>query len=339
MYLVQLLILLAIGGVGAEYVLRKKGYSPGLRPSWMVEHDLRIEPDGRFFSEDSLLGWVHRAGVYTIHLSDAFSFTVTQREDQRRITRPLTEYDGHDDRPKIWFFGCSYTHGWSLDDDETFCWQLQQSLDGYEIVNYGGDGYGTLQSLLMLEKKLEEGPAPEAVVVAYAGFHDERNTFSRSWKKTLTCSNKMGPIPVPCARLDRNGNLKIKQTRLRYRKFPLMESSALVHLVERKFTGLLNRVYQNRRVTRAVIERMAELCERQETALAVAGIFPDASTREMLAWCEGQGLPTVDVSVEGDAAYNNLPHDPHPSAVANRLYAEQLDAFLRESVIPERITR
>lgn len=333
-FFAQLGALLALGGIGAEYVMRKRGRKPGRKPPWMVEHDLTIEPDGRFFTKDDLLGWRHLAGRYSIQLSEDFSFTVTQQE-QGRITRPLELYDTVDDRPKVWVFGCSYTHGWSLDDDETYCWQLQERLPQYEVVNWGGDGYGTLQSLLSLERELQRRDPPEVVILGHADFHDERNTFSRSWKKILTASNKMGAIPVPCARLDREGNLRIRETRLKYVKFPLMEHSAFVHQVEKKYNRFLNRLYRNGAVTQAIIERMAETCDARGIEFAVAGITQTQATRDMLDYCRNSlNLHAIDVSVNaGRDEHNNLPHDPHPNGLANRQYAEELELYLRENML------
>jgi len=47
-----------------------------------------------------------------------------------------------------------------------------------------------------------------------------------------------------------------------------------------------------------------------------------------------EGIATVDISVDLKIpANNNLPHDLHPSAIANRQYADKLDGFLEGTVL------
>ena len=53
----------------------------------------------------------------------------------------------------------------------------------------------------------------------------------------------------------------------------------------------------------------------------------------MLKFAEKNGIPKVDISVDRNIAENtNRPYDAHPSAVANRKYAEKLERFLRPRV-------
>ncbi|XZN93083.1 MAG: hypothetical protein ACM65M_09780 [Microcoleus sp.] len=55
---------------------------------------------------------------------------------------------------------------------------------------------------------------------------------------------------------------------------------------------------------------------------------------KMLAELNGEGIATVDISVDLKIpANNNLPHDLHPSAIANRQYAEKLEGFLQANFL------
>ena len=60
----------------------------------------------------------------------------------------------------------------------------------------------------------------------------------------------------------------------------------------------------------------------------VAGI--NSGSAKMLEELSKEGIATVDISVDLKIpANNNLPHDLHPSAIANRQYAEKLEFFLQ----------
>ncbi|MDL2216254.1 hypothetical protein LJB81_00805 [Desulfovibrio sp. OttesenSCG-928-M14] len=50
------------------------------------------------------------------------------------------------------FFGCSYTFGDAVNDDETYPWQVAELLgEGYQVFNFGFSGYGAHQFLALLE--------------------------------------------------------------------------------------------------------------------------------------------------------------------------------------------
>jgi hypothetical protein len=50
----------------------------------------------------------------------------------------------------------------------------------------------------------------------------------------------------------------------------------------------------------------------------------------MLRQARTAGIQAVDISVNRqDPRNTNLPHDAHPSALANRKYADRLDKLLR----------
>jgi hypothetical protein len=50
----------------------------------------------------------------------------------------------------------------------------------------------------------------------------------------------------------------------------------------------------------------------------------------MLEWCRTASIKAVDISVPlTDPENTNAPHDGHPSAKANRAYAEKLVAYLK----------
>src|SRR6185503_2200430 len=121
-------------------------------------------------------------GQLRLTLMNDYSFRVTHLSNGLRITHPLADPIA-ENRDQIWIFGCSFTHGFGVNDDGTYPWILQSRLTGYEIVNFGTDGYGSVQSLIQFEEALQAGRKPALVIVAYASFHDMRNAMTRLWRK------------------------------------------------------------------------------------------------------------------------------------------------------------
>src|SRR5262245_14723572 len=69
-----------------------------------------------------------------------------------------------DGRPEILLVGDSYTMGKAVSDDETFAAGLQRLRPDLRIVNQGVIGYGTFQSLLLLEQLLRNGARPARAI-------------------------------------------------------------------------------------------------------------------------------------------------------------------------------
>ncbi len=312
----------------AEVVLRVAGYKP-----WQIEDaDVAVEPKGNFFTKDSELGYKHLPGKFKVTLNGDYSFNTTHLNNSLRITHPLNTYNQSSTKPEIWILGCSFTYGWSLNDNETYPWLLQAKLPQYEIVNFGVNGYGTLHSLIQFKEALKQGNKPKIAVIAYAGFHDRRNTLLRARSKQMAAWNKLGILFQPDARLDGKDNFTYSMTKLEYDEWPLMRVSALVNFLEVNYNQFEEGLYKSHDVSKAIIEEFNRLAEANGVKLVVAGI--NAGSAKMLEELSQEGIATVDISVDLKIpANNNLPHDLHPSAIANRQYAEKLDVFLQGTVL------
>lgn len=328
---VLLSLCLATVVAGAEVFARLKGFRP-----WTPSEDkpVRVEPGGTLGRPDPILGSAYLPGRFVVTLPDGYSFRVTHRENGLRISRPLSEYDQGGARPAIWILGCSYTHGWSLNDEETYPWLVQERLPAYEVLNFGVGGYGTLQSFLQFREALERGPAPKVAVLAYASFHDARNTLNRYRMKGITLTGERGGLRLPCARIDPDGGLGIFSVDAdHYRPWPLQGRLAFVHLLEESANRRELQRTRSHSVSKAIVVELKKLADRHGAALVVAGIFRSPETADMLRFARGEGIESVDISVRDAPEFQNQPHDAHPNARANRRFAERLTAFLEERVL------
>jgi hypothetical protein len=205
----------------------------------------------------------------------------------------------------------------------------------YEVVNYGVGGYGTIHAMLQLRDALDKRPPPAVVVYAYAGFHDERNTFVRRRRKGMAPWSKLGPLIQPYARLDGAAQLRYAVADVEYRELPLMRSCAFIHFLEVTYNEVEEHFVHSHEVSKRLPLEMAHLATRAHVTLVVAGIMDDDPTHEMLTFARDHGIRTVDLASDLTAeAYWNVPHDGgHPSPLANLKYAEKLEAFLRHEVL------
>jgi hypothetical protein len=327
LFLVAYIFLVAALFIAAgETALRLKGVLP-----WQpLDLAIQVHPGAKLYVRHPTLGYANLPGEFTVTLGDGYSFKLTILPDGSRITHPLGTYQEAGSKEKIMVLGCSFTSGWSLSDPETFPWLLQERFPGYEVVNFGVNGYGTIHALLQLREALQAGRVPKVVVYNYAGFHMERNVFLRSWRKVMYSFGKLGQRVQPYARLEADGKLGYYSGRVEYGEFPLMRHSSLMHFIEQQYNNLEKNYYHGREVTEALLLEMARMAQAKGITFVLAGITASPGTSHMLSFARGHGIKNVDISIDlAIPGYRNLPHDEHPSALADRIYADKLEAFLR----------
>jgi hypothetical protein len=318
-------ILLVLSLVILEIGARLAGWE-----TWKVaDPGVRVEPGGRLFAADPELGYTHIPGQFEVTLGTGFRFGLTHAADTLRVTGPDADASPLP-TPEIWLLGCSFTHGWSLNDPESYPWRLQELLPDYRIVNFGVSGYGTVQSLIQLRRALAQGERPASIVLVYAHFHDVRNTFVRKRRKQVAPWNYLGRLTHPRARFDGDGTLQIEIVPVTYEEFPLMRYSALAHAIEMTYNDFEAWQVRSRDVTLELIEMTAAEAAAVKVPFAVAGITDSRHTVEMLQLAGERGIKTVDISTDLNRdGYTNKPHDAHPSGLATRVYADRLAAYLQ----------
>lgn len=328
-YFVFLLLLIVLFLGTSEIILRVKNIKPWTGTHRVNRDLVSIEPGDSMYELHESLGYANLPGEYKVTLRSGYKFNITHLQNSSRITYPLENYAENQTKPEIWIFGCSYTYGWSINDNETFTWLVQEQFPEYEVINFGVNGYGTIHALLKLQKLLESG-SPEIVILVHAGFHEERNTYTRQRRKTFTEWNSIGVLNQPFASLNGNDSLTIEIREVEYHEIPLIKQSSLVNFLEKKYNEMEYRRHKSDKVNQAIILEMASISKSKNIDFILAGIY---EAEEMLEYARTQGIRTVDISV--DAAkpeYRNLPHDNHPNALANSNYAEKLSQYLQSEL-------
>jgi hypothetical protein len=319
----------ALMGLGVllagEVVARLCGHKPYSVPKL----DVRVEPGGRFYALKPSGGYGQLPGAFDVTLPSGWKFHVTHDTNGLRLTHPPRAESGAAHKPELWILGCSLTHGWSLNDEETYPWLVQQALPGFEVLNGGVEGYSTLQSRLLFQELLEARGKPAVVVLAYGTFHDFRNTLVRERRKAVVAYNRLGPLQQPYARFDGKGELEYFMSPVEYTEFPLMRVSALMHFAEQQYNRWEISRANSDVVSAELMRRWAIFCRDNGIAFIVAGISSDSGP--MLETVGRLGLRTVDISVPlREPGNTNLPHDNHPSAKADKEYARKLIAYLKD---------
>jgi hypothetical protein len=275
-----------------------------------------------------VLGWRNRPGIISItSRPDGEPFRWTISADGRRSTGS----EGRPGLPVVALIGCSFTQGIGLSDEETYAWNLQAKNPEVAIRNYGTGGYGTYQSLLVMERLCADpqSPRPELFLYGYIEHHEIRNVAAAEWIRLLASTSSRGRVDLPFCSIEVDGSLR-RHDPEHYPIFPLMRYSSVVNQLHQSFMDLLTRPRngQGRRVTERLIAEMDRTCRSKGASFAVLLLQASGETAaHYVEYCKREGVECYDV-LSPMTADLKLPGDNHPNAKQNRIWAERIDPLI-----------
>ena len=225
--LITIFVALVISLLLAEVFLRIFGIGP-----WKNIIINNSETGKQIYTQDSTLGWIAKEGDYLINPINpkGNKFHLTIEKDGQRKTGEFNR----DDNDEILVIGGSFSQGWGVNDEDTFSSKLQKKYNNFKVYNFGQGGYGSVQSLLLLEKQIPKMKSPKLVIYGFIEHHEYRNAARSQWLRTLAQYSKRGHVNTPYGLIGKNNNLIIKPP-IGYINLPLREVSALITLFEKAY--------------------------------------------------------------------------------------------------------
>src|SRR5262249_49780667 len=112
-----------------------------------------------YYEDDPVLGWRLKPGVFrdveTIDGRLVHDVTYHIGDDHRRLTPAGSGC--------VWFFGCSFTFGQGVEDNQTLPYWVGV-LTGRRAINFGTSAYGAQQMLAALEHGLTPPCRPTHII-------------------------------------------------------------------------------------------------------------------------------------------------------------------------------
>jgi hypothetical protein len=281
--------------------------------SYFLTPTISVFPATQFYKYDASLGYVTSTGTYTVTLTTPkadkpYVWTVTTDKDGYRLTSNII--NGEKNEPEIWIFGCSYTWGWAVNDQDTLPWLIQKSYPGYYVKNYAGAGYGDVHALIKLKNEVAQGRKPVIAVFSYNNFHLPRNVAAPSRMNEFQNIKDVRLLHHPMGFIDDSGKLGIKIIPLVHVDAPDPDSDTMIN------------------VTKKIFDEILELCE-QEGIKPILAFQTGDKDDPIVQYCQKRGFTIADISLDNmKPEYNNLPYDIHPNSKAHKYYADQLNSVI-----------
>ena len=300
--------------IGLELLLRVTGHTP-----WKYVVLDRNEPT--VHEPDPILGWRNKEGAYTVpsYVRGGDAIDVTFLEHGRRVTGPRN----HDAKEDFIIVGDSFTQGWAISDAETYSWKLQQRYPSMKIHNYGTGGYGTYQSLLVLEQQLPRLESPALVIYGFFSHNEVRNVADHEWLRILSSYSKRAHVNLPYGSVDDDGRL-VRHDPERYVALPFREHSAMVAYIENLYMRMTarGRGESQRAVTEAILLEIDRLCAKYNAKFIVTILNADEdTTAHYKAFLERSRIPLFDCNYPLTEQMR-VPGEGHPNGHMNSLWAE-----------------
>ena len=218
--------------------------------------------------------------------------------------------------PRVAVYGCSFTYGTGLADDETFTAQLQRALPEMRILNRGIGGHGTVQNLLQLRRDIKNG-AVDAAVFALISDHRFRNIAHPQRMRQYLNPNwyRLGVEHVPVARMDADGRAYILY-------HPLWQPV----IQQAEFHIFLPDEYMITAATLAVLELVCETAKAANVPLRI--VLLDSLDPTFNAAVLNRFTDAKDISTPYDQTHTFMPRDLHPNVTANTLFAGRLQPLI-----------
>lgn len=222
--------------------------------------------------------------------------------------------------PNLGVYGCSFTYGTGLTDQETFAARLQAALPDIRVNNRGVGGFSTVQNLLQFKKDIADGRVDMAVFAVINNHRFRNIAHPNRMVQFLNAEwHERGVEHVPVMRQGRDSEFRIEYVSIWQ---PALEHS--------NFDVFLPDTHMIDMATLRVLSEVAETAKANGIPLCFA-LLEDNDKGFCDLVC-AHFEQAVDISVPNDATHRFLPHDAHPNAHSNALYAERLLPVVSEMI-------
>lgn len=267
---------------------------------------------------DTRKSHVHRVGGATV-----FDVDYTFDAFGRRVT---TQSDVDARREFLAFFGCSFTFGEGVEDDETMPSRTAALAPSVHVYNYGFSGYGPHQMLAQLQGDTMRAEIAEPSGIGVYTFIDHHVRRVSGTSDGLWGYLWDGPFFTvgPDGRLTTPGGFRWSRTPLTFLNYVVSRSQTAA-LFHRSFPPPSDA--QTDLAVRVIEEARNTFVAKFDSDRFYVLIYPGVRSGPVLIpRLQRAGLKVLDYArlFDGRAVQASIPNDGHPTPEAHRLVARKL---------------
>lgn len=319
-----ILVLFPCGEIAARII--------GWTPLYNNDYKVHAVPK-HWLVGDSIYGLQLSPGKFSITLNDSVTFHTSHDRFRKRRSGEK------DSCERIFVYGCSFTYGYGVNDDQTFVSLLNRSREGESFSNFGVPGYGTLQALMRLKKEIESGNVPSSVMIVHSSVHPERNGMANSYRKALKIgyknSNKHVESNMQDARFPfmekSKSAVQFVSWKEIYSNWPGREQFAIVNAVQSLSQERPNEE-KLEQITERIFEDIVELCDANSIRCIVVNLDDGKFKNRYQDLLEKFQVGVVSVNFDFTSEkYTNRPYDSHPNTLGHKRIAGSILDYLNQS--------
>jgi hypothetical protein len=306
---------------------------------WGPRDPVVLSPDG-LFAPQPVTGWgPGHAGRFHAEKTDPATGSTIYSVDYTIDSNLLRKTQSCETGPAVVFFGCSFTFGIGLNDDQTLPQAFADSLDRkIRVLNLGIGAYGPQHFLAELQSGFFDsviGPHPRLFIFATAAWHVDRSACKPYWMRFAPRYKIENGQPIlKGACYEEFGRLKEwLQSSAAYRwLIDLYWAGASRDDVELYLQVILSAInFAKAKYDAAVIVLYLESNQKDKPYLRGTGFTTEAIIQRL----RDGGAAVIDASLEKEQAAGmavSIPGDGHPTGLANRLRASILKKYLERNM-------
>ena len=269
----------------------------------------------------------HESNVLKVGGQTIYDVMYTIDAEGRRVT-PQSNLSER--REFLLLFGCSYTFGIGVKDDETIPFYTAQEAPRYRVYNYGVAGYGSHQMLVQLQSDALRSEIAEPSGIAVYAFIDHHvrrvsGTSDGAWSHLWD-----GPFFIvdDAGQLVTRGGFRWERPLLTFLNYAVSRSQTATYF-NRSFPPMTDAHVDL--TVRIIKEARDVFATKFGSDAFYVVVYPQSKlTARLIPRLERAGVKYLDYSQLFEKQGNGLfiPNDGHPTPAAHHIVARQLASDL-----------
>lgn len=263
------------------------------------------------------LGWFPKEGKYIFKENSKKYIKTILNDGSRKTNENEIKH-----KKSMIFIGGSFTQGQGVNDEDTFAYNIQNSLDEFKVYNFGVGGYGTYQSFLLLEDILKKKNNHKLIFYFFIEHHLIRNHGEAKWLGHLSEYAKRNHLFLPYARLSNDKLVRFEP--IKYLNLPLSDRIVVINKLQKNFMEFKLRTADNEEklIFYKILEQMNEISKKNNSEFIFVNLDSNKNLRKKIKnKLKNFKIAFFDCQLDLGSANFTL-KDGHPNSSAHNFYSD-----------------